>query len=99
MQIKTLAAMKRAIATPGVRIHVVEHWRPELVGTVRTPKRVQTQAYTFMSTDRQGNPVESWADYPKYGQMEFHDDGTVTWFPGTKHCWRLRFELAEEVGR
>jgi hypothetical protein len=33
MQIKTLDDLKRALATPGIVISVVNHWQPEFVGT------------------------------------------------------------------
>jgi hypothetical protein len=88
----SLASMKRAVATREP-IEVVDHWQPQLVGTVRTPERVQTNAYSFHAP-KYNDPeqiVESWCYYPKASELRFNDDGTVTFYPDADRSWTLRF--------
>lgn len=91
MNIHSLAAMRRAVSTPGVRIEVVEHWQPHLRGTSRTPDKVQNNGYRWLGTNRDGKVVQLWCHYPKASELAFNDDGTVTFHPGTEKSWRLRF--------
>lgn len=98
MKIATAAAMKRAIAIPGIQIRVIAHWQPQLVGLVRTPCRIQTNGYYFMGPQAQDNKiVEMWAPTPKASELRFNEDGTVTFHPDTNRSWTLSFEEQEAV--
>lgn len=89
VQIRSLAQMKRVIATAGVQIRVLEHWRTELVGTSRTPIRIQTNCYTSLME----NGKEGWNYYPKVEKLRFNGDGSVTFYPGERMSWRLAFAV------
>lgn len=91
--VRSLAEMKRVVATPGVEILAVEHWQPHLRGLTRTPVRVQSNAYTFMAANYKGEIVEQWGYYPKAAELRFNDDGTVTFYPDTARSWRLAFAV------
>lgn len=96
VKIDSLAALKRAIKIPGVRIQVLEHWQEKLRNTVRTPivtrasgkPGVQTNGYYFLDAGR-----EMWCALPKVTELEFNIDGSVTFHPKTDRSWRLLFEV------
>ena len=95
-QIKNLASLKRAIASPGVQIKVIAHWQPQLVGTVRTPETVQGNGYFFRGPQASdGKVVRMWAETPKASQLRFNPDNTVTYYPDTERSWTLSFSMPE----
>jgi hypothetical protein len=77
---KTLAALKRALV-PGTRLKVVDHSRPELVGTERTVSQTQTNGYWFTQPG-DVPPKRWWAEFPKAGDTMFHSDGSFTFILG-----------------
>lgn len=88
VRIDSLAALKRAIV-PGARIKVLAHWQARLVGSWRTPIRIQDNAYIYAGTDTDGKPRESWCYTPKASELGFNSDGSVTYFPGGERSWTL----------
>ena len=90
--IDSLAGLKRAIAVPGVTIHVREHWQTQLKGTTRTPCKVQGNGYWFMGPNTKGETAKMWANIPKASELAFNSDGSVTFYPGTEKSWTLVFE-------
>lgn len=91
LKIINLADMKRAVSIPGINIEVVSHWLPYLVGTERTPEKVQGNGYWFMSPKDDGTIVRMWAQHPPASQLRFYGDDRVTFHPDTPKCWTLRF--------
>lgn len=102
--VKSLAQMKRLIATPGIEIHVLSHWQQCLVGSIRTPKTlrkngktgIQTNGYYFDGPHENYKTkaietTELWAELPPASKLRFNDDGTVTFFPSEERSWTLRF--------
>jgi hypothetical protein len=92
MRVDSLAALKRAIATPNVVIRVLDHWQGQLKGTTRTPIKIQTNGYWFMGCDYKGTMCRMFADLPKASQLRFNPDGSVTFHPDTGRSWTLQFE-------
>ena len=101
MIVKNRVEMIRAIATPNINIRVLEHWNPRLQGTIRRPLArranlkagVQTNGYFFLGKDFNGDETEMWSDYPPASKLQFNEDGSVTFHPGTERSWTLAFEL------
>lgn len=66
--------------------------------TERKPCRLQTNGYYFQGARAQdGKVVDMWAPYPKACQLQFNENGTVTFYPGTDRSWTLEF--IDEVSR
>ena|ERR1035437_4580066 len=97
--VTSLASLKRAIAVNGVLIRVVSHWQAQLVGTVRTPTKVQTNGYFFDGPDLTGKIARMWGPTPKASKLRFNADGTVTFYPDTERSWTLEFMSPEETIR
>lgn len=94
---KSLAELKRTIATQGVVIRVREHWQSQLVGTTRTPETVQGNGYYFRGPTSTGEVKRMWAETPKASQLRFNEDGSVTYYPDTPKSWTLEFEIPAAV--
>lgn len=97
MRIENLAQMKRAISTPGISIRVVSHWQGQLVGTTRTPTKIQTNGYYFEGPNLSGVVVRMWSGTPKASELRFNPDGSVTFYPGTSHEYTLSFESGAQA--
>jgi len=93
--VNSLASLKRAIAIPGVRIRVIEHWQENLRGTTRTPTKVQTNGYYFTGRDWKGTVGRMWCGLPKASELRFNADGSVTFYPDTEKTWTLAFDSPE----
>lgn len=97
VMIRNRAQLLRAIV-PGCVIETIAHFQPQLVGTTRTPTKIQTNGYFFSGTTFSGKPDQRmWAEIPKASELRFNDDGTVTFHPGTEKTWTQRF-YAPAVG-
>lgn len=89
VRVSSLRELKDAIKV-GTRIEAIEHWRPEVLGGIRTVTKTQTNGYWFLLP---GAERRSWADYPKRSELAFNDDGSITFYPANqptgKHWWRI----------
>ena len=102
MKLTSRAQLIRTLPQPGLVIHVLEHWQPQLAGTSRSPKAlrdggrpgIQTNGYYFDGLKTDGTKAEMWSDIPPASKLRFEPDGTVTFFPGEPRTWRQRFEVA-----
>jgi hypothetical protein len=53
--------------------------------------KLQTNGYWFMGKTVKGEIAKMWSKYPKASQLQFNEDGSVTWYPGTDRSWTLAF--------
>lgn len=73
LNVKSLAAIKRALAD-GAAIEIVEHRRmPSLTGTIRKPTQLQGNGYWWET----GSGQRSWHEYPQASSFLFNSDGTI----------------------
>jgi hypothetical protein len=84
----TVSDFKRAIV-PGARVTLLNaDWWPAMNGVTREVVRVQSAKFSLLTVNREGEVVESWADFPKASESVVEGD-TIT-FP--------RFSCRPEMG-
>lgn len=67
MQLRSYASIIRAV-TIATRIEVVDHWRKELIGQIRTVIKTQKNGYWYVVP---GEKKRLWGDYAKPKELSF----------------------------
>jgi len=97
-EINSLAALKRAI-TVGAKLRVVDHWNPDLRGTVRVITRTQTNGVYFEvpGSEKWKN---AWMPFPSAKGVSFPAPGRFR-IDMHDRFWELEFDLeaSAEGGR
>jgi hypothetical protein len=90
MEIKSLAALKRAI-TVGTKLRVIDHWKSDLLGTTRTIIKTQTNGvyYEIPGNDKW---KRLWMPYPVAEHLSFPAPGRFRFDFGDGCFWELEFE-------